>query len=206
MIISEVRALKNGRFGLFAGETFLFSLDADTYASCGIHAGDELDVGALEKLRAEAETQKAREKALLLLSYRDHSKEELRRKLLRSADGEAADAAADRMEELGLIDDAAYARRLAEELLQVRHYGRQRAVFEMLKKGIDRETVLGAVDAFDGDPPARALKLLQKKYPRGIADEAARRRASAMLQRCGYTWEDIRQALNNYGMDEQDAD
>jgi SOS response regulatory protein OraA/RecX len=50
------------------------------------------------------------------------------------------------------------------------------------------------------------LRLLQKKYPRGIADDGARRRASAALSRSGYTWEDIKQALKNYGTDEQDAD
>ena len=206
MIIAAIKALKNGRFGIFEGENFIFSLDADTYASSSIHAGDELDEKELENLRALVDAKKAKDKAFVLLSYRDHSKEELKRKLKRASGAVAADAAADKMEELCLINDAQYAQRLACELLEGRHYGRSRVVYEMLQKGLDRDIVLSAVEEFDYNPPARALRLLQKKYPRGIADDDARRRASAALSRSGYTWEDIKQALKNYGTDEQDAD
>lgn len=214
MIITDIKQLKNGRYGLFEGDKFLFSLDTDTYLSCGVRAGDELDEQTLSQLREQVERQKAKDKALTLLSYRDHAKAELTRKLRRTAGDEAALAAADKMEQLGLVNDEAFAHKLADELFCKKAYGRSRVVYEMTQRGLDRELVQRVVDEMDDDPADRALRFLQKKYPRGIAEESTRRRACAALQRCGYTWEDCRQALKNYeidteinnGMDEQDAD
>jgi regulatory protein len=206
MVITAVKQLKNGRYGLFEGENFIFSLDADTYLDCGVCAGEELNEEELERLKAIVDAKKAKEKALTLLSYRDHSRQELKRKLMRTADEDAADAAADKMEELGLINDEQFAQKFAGELFQNKAYGKSKVIYEMTKRGLDRELVCSVVEALDDDPVARALRFLQKKYPRGIADETARRRACAALSRCGYTWEDQKQALKNYGMDEQDAD
>jgi regulatory protein len=206
MIITAVKELKNGRFGLFEDEKFLFSLDAETFADCGLHAGDEIDEAQLEGIRDLADGKFAKEKALTLLSYRDHSKEELRRKLMRSAGQEAAEAAVGRMEEIGLVNDGEYAERLARELFENKAYGRNRVVYEMLQKGLDKELANSVAESLDDDPPARALRFLKKKYPRGVADEKARRRAAAALSRCGYDWQEIKQALKTYGTDEQDAD
>ena len=206
MIITSVKLLKNGRYGLFEGEEFILSVDRDTWADLDLHEGDELDEEGLEQLRTLVSRRRAHDKALTLLSYRDHSREELRRKLLRTADEEAAEEAADRMEELGLVDDERFARQLAAELYDRKLYGRNRVIYELQQRGIDRGAAQTVADEFDEEPAERALRYLEKKYPRNRADDGTRRRASAALSRCGYAWEDIRQALNNYGLDEKDAD
>lgn len=60
---------------------------------------------------------RAEEKALYLLEHRAHSKKELENKITRAEfDREAARSAVEHMEELGLLNDEDYARRLANEL------------------------------------------------------------------------------------------
>ena len=205
MRITQIKQLKNGRYGLFAGDDFVLSLDADTLAGSGIAAGDDIGPEKLEALRGKAQQGRAREKALRLLTMRDHSREELRRKLERSIDAGTAEEAVGRMEELGLIDDEAYAARYARELIGRRNFGRRRAVFELCRRGVDKAMAEQAVEAVDGDPLRRAEQFLRGKYPQGLPDEAARRRAGAALARRGFDWEDIRRAIENIE-DEENAD
>jgi regulatory protein len=206
MKITDINPTKRGRFAIYGDGIYIDSIDDETLAISHIKIGTEIDENELEKLLAEAKKKKAKDKALRLLSYRDHSRAELTQKLQRSTDEEAAEQAAERMEQLGLIDDTAYAKKLASELILHKLYGRERAVFEMLQKGIYKETVLQAVDNIDADPGEQLLMLLGKKYPHGINNENDSRKASAFLRRYGYKWDEIKQALECYGMEEQNAD
>lgn len=207
MLITEIRLLKNGLFGLFSGENFLFSLDGDMLSESGLHTGDAPDDAELESLRSRAQERKAVNKALVLLSYRDYSLKELSQKLLRDFPQDAAQAAAERMEELGLINDEKYAGKLAQHLIGEKGWGSRRVAYEMARRGIGREIIDQTLSENDDDPAERALKYLKKKYPRGITDDAARRRASAALARNGYVWDEIRRAIMLYEETEgQDAD
>lgn len=206
MRITQIKTLKSGRLGLFSDECFLVSLDEATLADSGLAAGDELSDSELEDLKSRAEEAKAREKALRLLTMRDHSAAELRRKLGRTLSEGAVESAVGRMEELGLIDDGRFAARYAAELVNRRKFGRRRVIYELLRRGIDRETAERVVDAVAADPVEDARELLRQKFPRGLPDEAARRRAVGALQRRGYEWDEIRRALEIYGMDGENAD
>lgn len=72
-------------------------------------AGGVIDDDQLRELLDRSEKNRAREKALYLLSMRDHSRGELERKLRRTAGEQTAAETAARMEEIGLVNDEAYA-------------------------------------------------------------------------------------------------
>ena len=85
-------------------------VDTETLLSFGIQPGDELEQGRLDELVSASDRRRARERALYILTYRDHSREELRRKLLAAGFlPDAVEAAVQKMCELGLIDDGEYA-------------------------------------------------------------------------------------------------
>lgn len=195
MKITQIREQKNGRFAIYADGEYRLSADAQTIALNNLHCNAEISEDELETFAKSATEQFAKDKALTLLSYRDHSKEELKRKLERSVDEETADMAATRMEELGLVDDNAFAEKFAREMLFKRLYGKSRVLYEMEKKGLDRELSREIVEQLDLDSARRAKNFIEKKYPRGIADEKIRRRAVSALQRNGYRWDDIKEAL-----------
>ena len=149
-------------------------VDTETLIKSGWKPGMEITDEELHALLEASEERRAREKALYLLEYRSHSKKELADKISRTTSREAAEAAVEKMEELGLMNDESYARQLASSLLERKGYGVRRARQELLHKGIDRELVEEI--------------LLEKGY----------RRTVAALQRLGYGWEDIKSVLEEF--------
>ena len=76
--------------------------------------GTEISENDWQRLVQQINERKALNKAVELLSHRDHSAKELRDKLLRTADADAADKAVAQMLDAGYLDDEKYARRLVK--------------------------------------------------------------------------------------------
>lgn len=176
-------------------------LDEETAAS--LRPGQQLSDEELHELIARSDAVRAKEKALYLLEHRPHSKRELEDKLARTVGREAAGQAAGRMEELGLIDDADYARRLAEELAR-KGFAAPRIRQELLRRGIDRELAAGEAERAAAAPEDALHSLIERRFARQLGEEKGRRRAVAALQRMGYRWEEIRSALRAFGGEPED--
>lgn len=173
-------------------------VDTETLLQAGWKPGMEIDDEDLHQLLQESEARRAKEKALYLLEYRSHSRKELEDKISRTTSREAAEAAVDKMEELGLINDEAYARQLAEYLLEKKGYGTRRARQELLQKGIDRELIEELLEELAPDPEEKLREIVARKYQNQLGDEKGYRRTAAALQRLGYGWEDIKIVLAEF--------
>ena len=173
-------------------------LDEETAAS--LRPGQQLSDEELHELIARSDAVRAKEKALYLLEHRPHSKRELEDKLARTVGREAAGHAAGRMEELGLIDDADYAHRLAEDLAR-KGFAAPRIRQELLRRGIGRELAAGEAERAAAAPEDALHSLIERRFARQLGEEKGRRRAVAALQRMGYRWEEIKAALRRYGAD-----
>lgn len=199
MRITAIEPRRKRLSALYLDGEFAVNIDAETLLISRYRIGQEISDEELHNLIQESDARRAREKALYLLSHRDHSKKELAEKIKRSgASGEAAQSAALRMEEIGLIDDESYARRYAAELLQRKYFSQSRIEYELQKKGIDRDLIHAIIEEMAVDPAQQLRELLARKYARNLQDEKGRRRTVAALQRLGYRWEDIRRALEEY--------
>ena len=176
-------------------------LDEETAAS--LRPGQQLSDEELHGLIARSDAVRAKEKALYLLEHRPHSKRELEDKLARTVGREAAGQAAGRMEELGLIDDADYAHRLAEELAR-KGFTAPRIRQELLRRGIGRELAAQEAERAAAAPEDALHSLIERRFARQLGEEKGRRRAVAALQRMGYRWEEIRSALRAFGGEPED--
>ena len=196
--ITQIKETKKGRLALFLDGEFALSLDEDTFAAAALHEKDEVEEWRLEELRRQSDTRKALDKAMDLLSLRDHAAGELYQKLCRKFDGPSAAYAVAKAQELGLLDDAAFARRRAAELLRNRK-SRRAILDDLAAKGIDRDTAAGAVETLyadeEQDPElTAAIQLVQRHYAAKLA--AGRRdQVAAALARRGFSHAVIRQAL-----------
>ena len=196
--ITQIKETKKGRLALFLDGEFAFSLDEDTFAAAALHEEDEVEEWRLEELRKQSDTRKALDKAMDLLSLRDHAAGELYQKLCRKFDGPSAAYAVAKAQELGLLDDAAFARRRAAELLRKRK-SRRAILDDLAAKGVDRDTAAEAVEALyadeEQDPElTAAAQLVQRHYAAKLA--AGRRdQVAAALARRGFSHAVIRQAL-----------
>ena len=197
--LTRITETKRGRYALFLDDAFAFSLDEDTFAAAGLHAGDELTEPAVAELRRKSDARRALDKAMDLLALRDHAAGELYAKLCRRFDPHTAAAAVARVGELGLLNDAGFARRRAAELLRKRK-SRREILQDLAAKGIDRETAADALAALmpaDGeeDPDlASARTLVERQYARKLA-EGKTQQVMAALARRGFSHAVIRAAV-----------
>lgn len=196
MLITAVEPRRKGLSALFLDGEFAVNIDTETFLKAGLKPGRELDDERLHELILESDRRRANEKALYLLEHRSHSQKELADKISRTASREAAEAAAAHMAEIGLVDDASFAKSLAAELFGRKAYSAARVKQELLQKGIDRELAEQIVEEAAPDPVKKIQELIERKYIRTLGDEKGRRRCVAALQRLGYRWDDIRTALH----------
>lgn len=171
----------------------------------GLGLGDPLPASRRRHLLdADAEA-RVREAALNLLSYRARTRSELQRKLV--GKGHAiprVDACLDRLEERGLVDDAAVATAFVRDRIRLRPRGTRLLTQELRGKGIDdgvaRRVVDDVLDDEDLDENALVRRVLEgwirRQGPTVLAAlanrdrsperEKARRRLHAYLGRRGF--------------------
>lgn len=201
MEITAIVPGKKSRSAIYIDGEYAVSLENETIFEERVHAGDELDDDRLYELIQKSDLRRAKEKALSLISYRDYTRHDLIDRIKKTVSESAAEAAADRMEELGLINDEKYAARYAEELLIYKKLSKRGALYKMLQKGLDRDICEAALDQIETDPIEQITALIEKKYAKQLFDEKGRRRAFAALQRMGYSYADIREAAENFTED-----
>ncbi|WP_245603623.1 regulatory protein RecX [Intrasporangium oryzae] len=146
----------------------------------------------------------ARAIVLRQLSLAPRSRAQLEKKLReRGCDDDVASRVLDRLTEVGLIDDEAYAEMLVRSKQSGRGLARRALAHELRKQGIDQEIAdeaLGQVRS--DDERARAEQLVAKKMRtlHGLAPEVQARRLGGMLARKGYSgeiaWPVIRDAID----------
>lgn len=135
------------------------------------------------------------QRALGLLTRREHSRRELSRKLA-SRGVEAADvrSAVDRLSEEGWQSDT----RFAEALVRNRAsggYGPLRIRAELSTHGLDREAVAAAMATFDGDWTETACDLVRRRFgPARRIDPAQSRKIADFLVRRGFDAAAVRAA------------
>jgi regulatory protein len=146
----------------------------------------------LETLGPDADPESVA-RAILLdqLTGRARTRHELADKLRqRRVPDEIATRLLDRFTEVGLIDDAAFARQWVESRQASRGLARRVLADELRRKGVDAEVVREAVDELDpADEEAAARALVRKKLPslRRVDRATATRRLTGMLARKGYS-------------------
>ena len=187
---------------LYLDGEFVMNLDTRTLIENRFDVGKEIDDEDLHEIINLSNERRAKEKALWLISYRDHSKKELTDKIKRTCDEESAEKAVERMEELGLVNDEAYAQRYARKLLYSKHMSKNAAVCELSRKGIDKELAQEILENTEVDERDQIRQVIDKKY-RNLSDEKIKRRAVAALQRLGYRWDDIRSVLEEYSEEDE---
>ena len=175
----------------------LLRLTGDTLLRFGLQAGMDLSEEDVVQLRQAQRQYEVRSRGAHMASSRMLSKKELTDWLVRrgAQEEEAADTA-DWLEELGAVDDAAYAAAVA------RHYGRMgygklRVRQELQRRGVDRTLWDEALEQL---PPVEETveTLLQHKLKGKCPSAEEGRKLSAMLQRRGFTWQEIRPVLSRF--------
>lgn len=164
----------------------------------GLYPGMDLSPQLVVQLQAAGQRSESRVKAARLASGRMLSRKELTDKLSRKGiDPDTAEETADWLESLGAVDDAAYAGVIARHYA-ASGYGPGRVRQELQKRGISRELWDDALSQLP-DSAGTIDHFLQKKLSGRTPDRAMLKKLSDALLRRGFSWSDIRPALNRLG-------
>jgi regulatory protein len=155
------------------------------------------------------EPKSCHERALGLLAVRPRSRRELEQRL--TAAGFGADEVVDvlgRLERVGLVDDADFARQLAEQQFVHKRAGRRAVTSALIAKGIAPDLIEAVVAEAPDDEEARAEELARSKALRmgSVDPPKAFNRLFGLLMRRGYAPQVARQAARRALGVGEDAD
>jgi regulatory protein len=140
--------------------------------------------------------------AVRFLARRAHSREELRRKLLRKGTPEQVTPVIARLEELGYLNDEEFANLRARSQRQSKHWGNQRIRIDLKSRGLDARIVELALSRLEAElPEVDSLHQLTQSWIRSFGSPTTVSQLKKIFDRClrlGYTPEQVRTELTDY--------
>jgi regulatory protein len=154
----------------------------------------------------------ARKILLDQLTGQPRSRAELSGKLAKKhVPGAVAERLLDRFEEVGLVDDQAFARAWVQSRQPGKGLARRALAQELRRKGVEDEVARTALDEVDPDDELEAARLLVRRKLRtasSLGRDTAMRRLTGMLARKGYPaglcYRVVREELDRIGHDTED--
>jgi regulatory protein len=196
-----------GRYTVDVARVPVGPVSVEAIGELGVRVGVELDERALAHLVAAARKATCYDRALDALARRSRSRRDLERWLaLREFTAEQIAPAMERLVDLGLLDDAAFARGYARGRLGARGFGPRRVAAELARRGVERSVVDEVLREYaaeqeaaaEGEPDAEArgvpgadtaLERAARKRVRaltGLEPRVAHQRLTAWLVRRGF--------------------
>lgn len=204
MTITKIVAVKGTNCDLYVDGVRTVTLDAEVIYAEHLKPGLEVGEEYLHNLVSKANIVEAKGKALNWLSLRDYSFSELTQRLCRFYDAATSHAVAEKMVDIGLVDDCQYAEKYARDLLKRRGLSLNRARFEMGQKGLAPDLVDEVLADYEDTEADRVAAILEKKYQRKLSAPNGWQNVTAALARMGFRLEDIRTAMSQFLVQQMD--
>lgn len=194
-----------GRFAVLVDGREHAVLSLDAIERLGLVVGRPL-AGLEEAIALESARLHSYDRALNMLALRARSSSELARSLVQKGEEKAhVDWAIARLQEQGLVDDAAFARAFTRSKVVGGKQSRRRVEQELARKGVSRSVAGDAIDDVFEDEAVDQKAIVEeaaRKKARsliGLEPAVQRRRLYAFLARRGYDLDDIRAAIASVG-------
>ena len=165
-----------------------------------LHSGAELSDAEYDELYSASTLSLAKARALRIINTRPMSRREMYDRLV--SKGETPDNAelcADWLCDMGLINDRSYAASVVRHYA-AKGYGVSRIKQELRRHGIDRELWDEALEEMP-EQDDYIVRFLRSRL-NDPKDRAQVKKVSDALFRRGYSWEQIKHALNNFNSQE----
>lgn len=198
----EPQVHNEDRVSIFLDGEFAFGVHEDVVVSHRLAEGDRLSTEARADVERDEAYVQAKQSALDYLAHKARTEQEVRRKL-RGIDVSVGviERVLARLEELGYLDDEAYAHNYVRNRFSNKKYGPIRIRRELVERGVDRSVADEAVADLLGDRDVgeAAWVHAQKRWPRLSDEQDPRRRKQKMyryLRRRGFSSDTIYTVLD----------
>ena len=187
--ITAISAQKHNpaRVNIFLDGEFAFGLARITAA--WLKTGDLLSPERIDQLLAGDARESAHQQALLFLSYRARSEDEIRRNLRKHEFPEGIiEETLERLRGAGLANDGQFAKAWVENRSTFRPRGKRALAVELRQKGLDGEAIQASLAGLDEE--ALALQAAQKRAARlkDAPPDEFRSKLGGFLARRGFNY------------------
>lgn len=200
MKLIEIKQTSPERFTLIFDDGRQIKSSLGVITERFLHPGAELGGAEYDELCSASALSLAKARALRIINTRPMSRREMRDRLV--SKGETPDNAelcADWLCEMGLINDRSYASSVVRHYAS-KGYGLTRIKQELRRHGIERELWDEALEELP-DQDGYIAGFLRSRLS-DPEDKAQVKKVSDALFRRGYSWEQIKHALNNFNSQE----
>jgi regulatory protein len=163
-----------------------------------LRVGEVLSDEKIAELQSQDSYEVAFQSALRLISFRERSAAEVRRKLAEKGFSEpVVDHTLERLREDNLLDDARFAQAWVENRATFRPRGHRVLALELRQKGVAEEEINQALSEAAGEDTLayQAAAKVVRRYA-GLEREDFRNKLYAYLARRGFNYEAIKQTVN----------
>jgi regulatory protein len=181
------------RYSVFVDEKYAFSLSESGLIASRLASGQEVTEAELKDLKKAAGLDKAYGNALRYVAMRPRSEWELRDYFRRkSIDDDAATQIIGRLQGVGLLDDAAFARAWVANRHLLRTASKRRLRLELKQKHVAGDIIDQVLSEDETDDRDTLRKLVAKKQAR----YPDRQKFMQYLARQGFNFDDIKSVLD----------
>ena len=196
MTLREIKQTSPERFTLVFDDGTELKTTLGIITEHFIHSGMDFDEDAYNELVSACTLALAKARALRIINARPMSREELRKRLVEKGETpENAEACAEWLCQMGLINDAEYAGSVVRHYA-AKGYGASRIKQELRRHGVSRELWDEAMEQMPEQDEYLARFLRSRLSDPG--DRAQVKKVSDALFRRGYSWDQIKHALNEF--------
>lgn len=191
----KVQKKNPNRVNVYLDGEFAFGLTR--IVAAWLSVGQALTPEKINRLQAEESREAAYNRALLLLSYRPRSENEMRNKLIeKGIDEKVAEAVIERLKENRYLGDDQFAREWVENRSTFRPRSRKMLYYELRQKGVAEDHIQDALESVEDE--TELAYQAGVKYARrlmGLDWETFRKRLAAFLGRRGFSYGTIAPTL-----------
>ncbi len=196
MTLREIKQTSPERFTLIFDDGTELKTTLGIITGRFIRSGMDFDEEAYNELVSASGLAMAKARALRIINARPMSREELRKRLIEKGETpENAEACADWLCRMGLINDAEYAGSVVRHYA-AKGYGSARIKQELRRHGVPREMWDEAMLQMP-EQDAYLERFIRSRLSEP-GDRAQVKKVSDALFRRGYSWEQIKHALNEF--------
>lgn len=196
MTLREIKQTSPERFTLVFDDGTELKTTLGIITERFIHSGMDFDDDAYNELVSACTLALAKARALRIINARPMSREELRKRLVEKGETpENAEACAEWLCQMGLINDTEYAGSVVRHYA-AKGYGASRIKQELRRHGVSRELWDEAMSQMPEQDEYLARFLRSRLSDPG--DRSQVKKVSDALFRRGYSWDQIKHALNEF--------
>ncbi|MFD3166152.1 RecX family transcriptional regulator [Herpetosiphon sp. NSE202] len=198
----ELQQHDRERINLYIDSVFALGISLRTLEQQGLYKGKVLSESDWQAIAQAEEVDKAYNAALVFLAARPRSSQEIRTRLRkREFPDEHIDLAIEKLAQIGLVNDAAFARFWVENRQQHRPRGARAIQTELSQKGVQRDLISEVLNELtdQDEEQERAFSVARsalRRYANEPTKMAFSRKMAGLLQRRGFGFDTIKPVLD----------